>query len=206
MARPREFDEDKVLDAALATFWSKGFDGTSIDDLVRATKLGRASLYGAFGDKEALFSRVMEHYVTKASEMDQCETRGSPKEVLASLLSRWVEGVCPEEGERGCFLTLSGTSGESAQFVKDALLRAVATKHRLLKKLIREGQAIGEFRTDKTSDALARFLVVVFQGVSTAARTGLSHREAWEAMREALDHVVETAAKKRPTKQAPKHG
>src|SRR5260221_6856216 len=60
--RPRQFDEKEALDAALHVFWAKGYDGATIDDLVEAMGIGRPSLYGAFGDKEALFARCLEHY------------------------------------------------------------------------------------------------------------------------------------------------
>jgi TetR/AcrR family transcriptional regulator, copper-responsive repressor len=60
--RPRKFDESEALDAALRTFWAKGYDGTTLDDLVEATGVGRPSLYATFGDKEALFFRCLEHY------------------------------------------------------------------------------------------------------------------------------------------------
>ena len=59
MARPREFDEDEVLEKALAVFWAKGFEGATVDDLEQATGLGRGSLYGAFGGKHELFLRAL---------------------------------------------------------------------------------------------------------------------------------------------------
>src|SRR5205807_10497093 len=66
MARPRGFDEKKVLQAARDEFWSCGYAATSIDDVAAATGLGKGSLYGAFGDKHALFLRVFDDYCTEA--------------------------------------------------------------------------------------------------------------------------------------------
>src|SRR5687768_12471033 len=57
----RQFDEETVLERATEVFWRRGFAATSVDDLVHATGLGRGSLYGAFGNKEALFIRVVDH-------------------------------------------------------------------------------------------------------------------------------------------------
>jgi len=65
MARPREFDEDVVLGKVLSVFWERGYDGTSVEDLVERTGLGRASLYGAFGDKERLFERALALYLSR---------------------------------------------------------------------------------------------------------------------------------------------
>ncbi|MDQ1500994.1 MAG: TetR/AcrR family transcriptional regulator, transcriptional repressor for nem operon, partial [Actinomycetota bacterium] len=64
MARPRGFDERQVLQAARDEFWSCGYAATSIDDVAAATGLGKGSLYGAFGDKHALFLRVFDDYCT----------------------------------------------------------------------------------------------------------------------------------------------
>ena len=191
MARPREFDEQVVLDRALATFWSKGFDGTSVEDLVESTGLGRASLYGAFGDKQQLFNRVLDHYLAKADAMDSVPAASLPaREALSTLTASWVSGMCPKEGPRGCFLSMAGTSGASAQFVRDTLLRAVATRQKLLTKIIARGQQSGELRSKADPAALARFLLVVQQGVSTAARAGLTQRELAGAMKEAVEHVI----------------
>ncbi len=73
MARPREFDEGEVLNRALATFWEHGYEGTSIDDLVAATGLGRASLYGALGDKEQIFAPSARSLLR---ENGRCRRRG----------------------------------------------------------------------------------------------------------------------------------
>ena len=64
MARPRKFVEDQVIEAARDQFWARGYAGTSLDDLVAATGLGRGSLYGAFGDKHVIFMRALDEYST----------------------------------------------------------------------------------------------------------------------------------------------
>jgi TetR/AcrR family transcriptional repressor of nem operon len=63
MARPREFDEGGVLDAAVLCFWSRGHEATSVRDLVEKTGITAASLYNAFGDKRAIYEEALEHYV-----------------------------------------------------------------------------------------------------------------------------------------------
>ena len=195
MARPREFDEREVLGKALDAFWSKGYDGTSIEDLVQATGLGRASLYGAFGSKEQLFSRVLDHYLDQVEALDNASAdTGSPSRTLRELTSRWVDGVCPSEGQRGCFLSMCGTSGgASGEMVREVLLRAVAARRRVLAKIIARGQASGELRATSSPTELARFLIVMQQGVAAGARAGLTHKELSTAMMEAVNHVVGVA-------------
>lgn len=62
MGRNREFDIDQALDAALCVFWKKGYEGTSYTDLTQATGVERPALYSAFGNKEALFLRVLDRF------------------------------------------------------------------------------------------------------------------------------------------------
>jgi len=64
--RPREFDADVVIERAMGIFWSRGYHGTSLPDLLEATKLSRGSLYSAFGDKHTLFLRALDRYVDDA--------------------------------------------------------------------------------------------------------------------------------------------
>src|SRR3954468_17375100 len=62
--RPRAFDAERALDAALTVFWRKGYEGASLADLTRAMGINRPSLYAAFGDKETLFRKAMDRYAT----------------------------------------------------------------------------------------------------------------------------------------------
>ena len=62
MGRPRGFDEDAALEAAMRVFWEKSYEGATIGDLTEAMGINRSSIYAAFGDKEAVFRRVMERY------------------------------------------------------------------------------------------------------------------------------------------------
>jgi len=67
MARTRAFDEEDVLDRAMALFWRKGFEATSIEELVGVSGINRASMYAAFGDKRRLFLAVLDHYLVRVN-------------------------------------------------------------------------------------------------------------------------------------------
>lgn len=193
MARPREFDETAVLDSALGVFWTKGYDGTSIDDLVAATGLGRASLYGAFGDKEKLFARVADHYLAKAAAFDFVKDGLSPREALVDLTSRWLSAACSDAGPRGCFLQQSCLIESTAPLAKELAERAHVEKHKLLERVIRRGQESGDFpRTARPSD-LARFLLIVQQGLAVSARAGVPKRQLAAVLRIAQDRVCGSA-------------
>jgi TetR/AcrR family transcriptional repressor of nem operon len=176
MARPREFEEGEVLDRALHAFWSKGYEGTSVQDLVDETGLGRASLYGAFGDKEQLFKRVLAHYVERAgAEMSTLEDEPSALLALERLFTSWLSVTCPKSGPRGCFLVLSGTSSADREAWARALLeQSMKQTEASLERIVRRGQEVGELKASRDPATVARFLVVLLQGVATASRAGWS--------------------------------
>src|SRR5579871_5573106 len=120
MARPREFDEGEVLDRALATFWEHGYEGTSIDDLVTATGLGRASLYGAFGDKERIFEKVLERYCSHLGDPLAAGAEGSARAALERLLRTLVLKSSPKSGPRGCFLLSAVVGGDTPASAHEA--------------------------------------------------------------------------------------
>lgn len=87
MARQREFDEDKVLDAAMQLFWEKGFEATSLSDLTSRMGIQRPSLYSAFGDKKGLFEAALRKYTSAhaASIRGKLQTNSSVKEAFRSF-------------------------------------------------------------------------------------------------------------------------
>jgi AcrR family transcriptional regulator len=191
MARPREFDEAEILDRALAVFWERGFDGTSIEELVQSTGLGRASLYNAFGDKEQLFKRVLDHYLERTERNAAVLDEHLPaRETLEKLLNGWVVSTCSRSGPRGCFLLLSGTSGGSEELTHEALARSTARLQKALVALLRRAQEEGELAADADVVSLARFLGVVQHGLASSARAGVGARELAGVAHEALAHVL----------------
>ncbi len=189
MARPREFDENEVLDRALDTFWSKGFDGTSIQDLIASTGLARASLYGAFGDKQQLYERVLEHYATQnAGRMLVAVDDDAPlRQALERLLVGWVGLTCPKAGPRGCFLVLAGTQGNDNEFARDALGSSLKRMEKMLVDVLRRGQERRELAADCDVHALARLFVVLVQGIAICARAGWGQDRLRSVVEEMLD-------------------
>lgn len=194
MARPREFDETEVLDRALETFWSKGFDGTSIQDLIDSTGLARASLYGAFGDKHQLYERVLEHYASRMSvegggALFVADTEAPLRQALEQLLVGWVGLSCPKAGPRGCFLVLAGTQGSDNAVAREALSASLRKTEKLLVDVLRRGQERGELSADCDVSALAKLLVVLVQGITVVARAGWGQ----DRLRAVVDEMLELA-------------
>lgn len=190
LGRPREFDEREVLERALETFWSQGYDGTSIQDLVKATGLAKASLYGAFGDKEQIYERVLEHYATRAEGASPAPDPSLPlRASLEQLLFGWINLTCPKAGPRGCFLVLAGTQGSESPLARDALVASLKKSEKLLADTLRGGQERGELAADRDVGSLARMLVVYVQGIATVARAGWGQERLRASVDEVLDLV-----------------
>src|SRR5271155_820587 len=123
--RPRSFDELEALEKATQVFWSKGYDGVTIDDLVAGMGVGRPSLYAVFGDKRTLFLRVLRAYAEKKGAL-AAKALFSPEALrasLASFLRQIVEFATEEGSAAGCLLLCVAPlvdDAEVRQFVQNA--------------------------------------------------------------------------------------
>src|SRR3984957_16143170 len=122
--RPRGFDTEAAVERAMGVFWSRGYHGTSLPDLLRATKLSRGSLYAAFGDKHSLFLRALDRYIADAlTRMDiQLAPGSEPIDGLRTYLAGYVDRTSGANGRRGCLLVatameLAGHDAEVARRV-----------------------------------------------------------------------------------------
>jgi TetR/AcrR family transcriptional regulator, transcriptional repressor for nem operon len=106
MAGVKQFDRNEALDRAMVTFWTRGYEATSIDDLVQATGIGRGSLYGTFGDKRQLFLAALDHYwntvgMEMFAELPDPEARHAIERMFDALIRRASNPKLP----RGCLFT-----------------------------------------------------------------------------------------------------
>lgn len=174
MARPRGFDEQKVIEDALGAFWQRGYGGTSIQDLVEATGLQRGSLYGAFGDKHGLFLAALDVYCTSFVERVQQVVDGpDPVEGLRAFV-RDAGQTCrdPVAGSRGCLV--GNSCNELAPHDEQARrrLRAfVVEMQQTMAEGLRRGQALGTFSRDRDPEAVATFLQCSLQGLALLAKS-----------------------------------
>jgi TetR/AcrR family transcriptional repressor of nem operon len=168
MARSREFDTDAAIEAALPTFRQKGYAGTSIQDLVDATGVGRGSLYAAFGSKEGLYLAVLDRYRERYGEplaaliREGADTRAVIRGVLLDVVDATVR-----DGNREACLVVAA-AGELAHrdlAVRDRLQGTIQSLEDALFELIVRGQAAGQVSDDRSAAALARFLVSTIQGL-----------------------------------------
>jgi TetR/AcrR family transcriptional regulator, transcriptional repressor for nem operon len=173
MARPRNFDEDSVLDTVADAFWTHGYDGTSTRDLVECTGLTQPSLYNAFGDKRALFLRALDHYLdnTLRERIQRLEATLTPARAISAFFREIVERSVSDEHRRGCMLVNAalGTSPEDDEFreriaVEISLLRAFF--ERCMKAAVKSG----DIERVMPAEAAATNLLAVLLGLRVLAR------------------------------------
>ncbi|RVT92129.1 TetR/AcrR family transcriptional regulator [Rhodovarius crocodyli] len=172
MARPREFDEDAVLDAAVQRFWSHGYEATSVRDLIAGTGLTAASLYNAFGDKRALYGRSLSRYVDNSIDdrIRRCSEL-PPRAGVRAFLAEIVERSLADPDHKGCMvvnaaLELAPHDEEFRKTVAGALARIEG----FFRRSVAAGQADGTIGRALPPEALARHLLGVLMGVRVLAR------------------------------------
>src|ERR1700687_5700303 len=103
--RPRSFDSDKALDAAMQVFWRKGYEGASLSDLTDAMGINRPSLYAAFGDKEALFRKALDRYAKgPAAYVREALNQPTAREVAQALLLGTADLLTDPQHPSGCLM------------------------------------------------------------------------------------------------------
>jgi AcrR family transcriptional regulator len=147
--RPRSFDETRALEMATQVFWSKGYDGVTIDDLVAGMGVGRPSLYAVFGDKRAIFLRVLKAYA-EAKGARAAKALLSPQSLrdsIAAFLRYAVESATEKGSARGCLLICVAPLVDDAE-VKRFLQNAVAGGAALVEGRFRHAISAGEIPSD----------------------------------------------------------
>lgn len=173
MARPRKFDEQEVVVAARRQFNETGYHGTSVEDLSRATGLSKGSLYGAFGDKEALFHRVFDDYCTSAGDSVSARVEG-PEDQALDRLRDWLRLPEDNSGRVGCLLA-KGTAELAWQ---DAVVatRSLATFDTLFdccRRLVEQAQRAGHLDPDADPAVLGELVVATHRGLEALAKAGV---------------------------------
>jgi TetR/AcrR family transcriptional regulator, transcriptional repressor for nem operon len=172
MARPRAFDEVEVLDAAREQFAKTGYAATSLDDLMKATGLGKGSLYGAFGDKHRLFLRVLEDYCVDSVSGVRGVLDGP--EPAADRVRALVRGSASSVSTRGCMLVNSTAElNERDEDVQRKSRQAYGAIEDLLVVALDEARRDGDLKPGVDTRAQARVLVAVMQGMEFLAKTRL---------------------------------
>jgi len=172
--RPRAFDEDQALDAAMTVFSNKGYESASLSDLTAAMGINRVSMYATFGNKEALFRKAFDRYAKESCEhLNQALNAGTAREGIEKVLRNGVINCTGAGGHGSCFVTQSPITDESAS---DDFRKYVARKRQTPEVLLRQRFELavkdGELPSDTDAEDLARFYGVIIQGLALQAQHG----------------------------------
>ncbi|WP_029118019.1 TetR/AcrR family transcriptional regulator [Mycobacterium sp. URHB0044] len=177
MARPRTFDEDTVVAAARDRFWTGGYAATSVDDLSAATGLGKGSLYGAFGDKHALFVRALDGYCADAIDKAVAELTQpgmAAYDRLAAHVRARADAVVADVDRRGCMMSKSAAElGATDPDVDRVVGRSLNRWWQALVDCVAEAQGDGMVTAGADSEALATLLLGVLRGFETLWKGGV---------------------------------
>lgn len=190
MARTKEFDPDAALQAALELFWRRGYEATSMADLVEHLGIGRASLYATFGSKHDLYLRALDRYGENQNPLllRELAQPGPALPAVRAVVRRFAtEATAGEERLRGCFVV--NTATELAPRDDEAARRVVRSwdhLETLLHAALVRAQAQGELPEDRDPRALARMLLVLMQGLRVVGKASEDPARVLQAADQAL--------------------
>jgi AcrR family transcriptional regulator len=189
--RPRSFDEAEALEKATQVYWSKGYDGVTIDDLVAGMGVGRPSLYAIFGDKRTLFLRVLKDYAAKQGALF-AKALLSPqtlRDSLAAFLKNVVETATQRGCPRGCLLICVAPlvdDPEVRQFLQNVAAGAAA----LVEGRFRDAITAGEIPSDFPVAVRASQVMDLGRGLTMRAQLGTPRKTLLRDAKEAADLVL----------------
>ena len=189
--RPRSFDETGALEKATQVFWSKGYDGVTVDDLVAGMGVGRPSLYAVFGDKRAIFLRVLKAYAERKGALatKALLTPQSLRDSIAGFLRYNVESATEKGSARGCLLICVAplvNDAEVQRFLQNAATGGAA----LLERRFREGMSAGEIPTGFPVAARAVQVADLARGLTMRAQIGMPRKTLLKDAEDAADLVL----------------
>ncbi|POX63497.1 TetR family transcriptional regulator [Streptomyces sp. Ru62] len=174
MARVREFDTELAVHSAMEAFRCKGYEGTSVQDLVDATGVGRGSLYGAFGSKEGLYLAALERYrqLYAVPLIDMLRAGAPARDLLREVLVATVDGIVRDGDRKSCLIVGASTERASQDPKVAAHVRSTTVSlEDAIRDVIATAQAEGELSDARDARDLARYLIVTMHGLRVMGAT-----------------------------------
>jgi AcrR family transcriptional regulator len=200
--RPRSYDPDRALAQATAAFWDAGYAGTSLDDLSAATGMNRPSLYGAFGDKHALYLKTIEGYRAMArAAMQQALPQDGPlKAALGELYRRAISlYLSGEQGARGCLLvSTAATEAVIDPEIRRAARAGLEEIDEAFAARFRHAREQGDLPRAADPAALAKLASAILHTLSIRARTGAPRAVLEAIAASGVDLICGVASQRKP--------
>ncbi|GAA0472490.1 TetR/AcrR family transcriptional regulator [Streptomyces olivaceiscleroticus] len=190
MARTKEFDPDAVLQSALELFWRRGYEATSMADLVAHLGIGRASIYATYGNKHELYLKALDRYSEDRDPLllRELSSTGPALPAVRTVVRRFAaEASSDDQRAKGCFVT--NTAAELGAHDAAAARRVEASWDHietLLHSALARARAQGELPADRDPRSLARMLLVLLQGLRVVGKASNDPGRAQDAAEQAL--------------------
>lgn len=186
--RPRTFDTQKALDAALLLFWRHGYEGTSLSALTKAMKINVPSLYAAFGNKETLFKKALDRYLQNpASYLPRALEQPTARRAVEKLFQGAIEMVMNPHHPDGCLLVQGAlAAGPAAASIRKELSLRRAAAEAAVRRRFERARAEGDLPASVDAGKLARYILTVLWGLSVQAAGGASRAQLKEVAQLAM--------------------
>jgi TetR/AcrR family transcriptional repressor of nem operon len=174
MPRPREFNEETALEAAIDCFWHRGYEATSVRDLAASMGISGPSLYNTFGDKHALFVQALERYLDHSTRarIKRLEESLPPKQAVRRFIEEIIERSVSDRERRGCFLINSALEVAPHDRELGAIIaERLGEIEAFFRRSIKAAQAEEAVPRDRVPKDLARLLLGVLLGIRVLARS-----------------------------------
>jgi len=177
LGRPKSFDPDVVLEQAMQVFWQRGYEATSLQDLLAATGLSKSSLYQTYTSKQALFEAAFcSYWEQRSRELRALMLEAdSPREFLRGWLLSALDDIDADGGPRGCMLVnVANEFSQADPAIAELLWRGVERIRLVLREALQRAQACGELSASADVEALAYYLHCVMSGLTTQIKAGVA--------------------------------
>jgi AcrR family transcriptional regulator len=179
--RPRAFDRTAALDRAMKVFWAKGYEATSMTDLIDAMGIASTSIYAAFGSKEALYAEALEYYGRTSEHLAwvKFQEAKTARDAVHALLINLASALTGRDGSAptGCMVTLSNVASEGHVALGELVRAGRARTFEGVKRRLEQAIAAGELPKAVDVQTLSRFVHSVQSGMSIMARDGVTRAE-----------------------------
>jgi AcrR family transcriptional regulator len=195
--RPREFDTEKALEAAMLLFWRHGYEGTSMSAISEAMGVNMPSVYAAFGDKPSLFSKALQRYLQRpASYLPKALEAATAREVVERLFAGAINMVMHPKNPDGCLLVQGAlASGPDVDGIRQQLAARRASAEQAIVRRFQRAIEDGDLDASVNPTRLAGYVTTVIWGMSVQAAGGASRSQLKETAEIALQAWPSSEAK-----------
>lgn len=188
--RPPAFDYDEALEKALQLFWTHGYEGTSMAELMQAMGMNKPSIYAAFGNKEALFRKALQKYLSgPVAYAAEALKEPTASQVVEKFLTESVALLSRQDTPKGCLIVQGALScGHGSALIHQELINYRRHFEDALKQRFDQAKASGDLNAEVNSADLAKYVATIHQGISVQATSGAGKKELMAVVRLALNN------------------